>query len=77
MAGVPRAKTTVPCLPSEFVPRPDLVAALDRGEMCALTLVSAPPGYGKTVLLSEWAARSALRCAWVSLDEDDDDPRRL
>lgn len=77
MAGVPRAKTTVPRLPTEFVPRPDLVAALDRGETCALTLVSAPPGYGKTVLLAEWAARSDVPCAWVSLDEDDDDPRRL
>ena len=77
MAGVPRAKTTAPRLPLEFVPRPALVAALDRGETCALTLVSAPPGYGKTVLLAEWAARLDEPCAWVSLDEDDDDPRRL
>jgi len=77
MAGVPRAKTTAPRLPLEFVPRPALVAALDRGVTCALTLVSAPPGYGKTVLLAEWAARLDEPCAWVSLDEDDDDPRRL
>jgi LuxR family maltose regulon positive regulatory protein len=77
MAGVPRAKTSAPRLPLEFVPRPKLVAALDRGETCALTLVSAPPGYGKTVLLAEWAAQSDIACAWVSLDEDDDDPRRL
>jgi LuxR family maltose regulon positive regulatory protein len=64
-------------LPAEFVPRPALVAALDAGAHCALTLISAPPGYGKTLLLADWAQRSDNACAWVALDEDDDDPRRL
>jgi LuxR family transcriptional regulator, maltose regulon positive regulatory protein len=77
MVGVPRVKTTVPHLPREFVPRPELLAALDRGDPHALTLVCAPPGYGKTVLLADWARRPGVAAAWVSLDEDDDDPRLL
>jgi len=77
MAGVPRAKTAVPFLPREFVRRPELLATLDRADARALTLVCAPPGYGKTVLLADWAGRPDMACAWVSLDEDDDDPRLL
>src|SRR4051794_9791921 len=74
---VPRSKTAVPDLPTEFVPRYSLLTNLDRGERSALTLVCAPPGYGKTLLLADWVHRGDVDCAWVSLDEDDDDPRRL
>jgi LuxR family transcriptional regulator, maltose regulon positive regulatory protein len=72
-----RSKTTVPGLPAEYVPRPSLHAALDGGSDRALTLVCAPPGYGKTLLLAEWVRRQDAACAWVSLDEEDDDPRLL
>jgi LuxR family maltose regulon positive regulatory protein len=49
---------------------------LDSGEDSPLTLVCAPPGYGKTVLLADWLHQRTSPCAWVSLDEEDDDPRR-
>jgi LuxR family maltose regulon positive regulatory protein len=42
-----------------------------------LTLVSAPPGYGKTTLVSEWAAQSKRHVAWVALDADDNDPAQF
>ena len=39
--------------------------------------VVAPGGYGKTTLLSQWAERSGLAFAWVSVDEADNDPKVL
>jgi LuxR family maltose regulon positive regulatory protein len=74
---VSRSKTSVPGLPHDFVTRPALLAALDSGEDSALTLVCAPPGYGKTLLLADWVRRQDAACAWVALDEEDDDPRQL
>ena len=72
-----RSATVVPRLPPEFVYRPALVSILDGGENSPLTLVCAPPGYGKTLLLADWVRRQDVPCAWVALDEEDDDPRRL
>src|SRR4051794_6499470 len=77
VAHVLRSRTALPSLPVEFVSRPALLAALDSGEESALTLVCAPPGYGKTLLLADWVRRQDVPCAWVALDEEDDDPRHL
>ena len=52
--------------------RPDLIAQLN--DSAGLTLVIAPAGYGKTTLLSSWLERCALPGAWLSLDEQDNDP---
>jgi LuxR family maltose regulon positive regulatory protein len=43
----------------------------------ALTLVSAPAGFGKTTLLSEWVAQLQDRAAWLSLDKEDNDEARF
>jgi LuxR family maltose regulon positive regulatory protein len=42
-----------------------------------LTLVSAPAGYGKSTLISQWRDRTGLQVAWLSLDDDDNDPARF
>src|SRR4030042_3147505 len=42
-----------------------------------LTLVSAPAGYGKTVMVSEWLQGTGVPIAWLSLDESDNDPNRF
>ncbi len=57
--------------------RPRLTQRLDRGTESKLTLVSAPPGFGKTTVLAEWlAARAAEQqpVAWLSLDSSDNNP---
>jgi ATP/maltotriose-dependent transcriptional regulator MalT len=59
------------------IERPRLRALLDRGVESKLTLVSAPPGFGKTTLVAEWLAAgpaAARRSAWLSLDPADNQP---
>ncbi|WP_170860972.1 LuxR C-terminal-related transcriptional regulator [Trujillonella endophytica] len=75
--GVPRVKTAVPRLPGRHVYRPRLTAALEAAASGQVTLVSAPAGYGKTLLLAEWAARRPELTGWMSLDADDNDDSRF
>ena len=75
-------KLLVPQSHRELVPRGRLAAILERASTCALTVVSAPAGFGKTTLLTELAAALAQGAgrhaiAWVSLDERDADRRRF
>jgi LuxR family transcriptional regulator, maltose regulon positive regulatory protein len=75
---VPQAKIAVPALPSEFVARPVLQASLEASSRADVALVCAPAGFGKTLLLAGWSCASTTAdTAWVSLDRDDNDPRRL
>jgi LuxR family maltose regulon positive regulatory protein len=60
--------------PGRMVSRPRLLEQLDQGLAGRLILVSAPAGFGKTTVLSEWIADRELRVAWVSLDGGDSDP---
>ncbi len=70
-------KLYVPRARASAVLRSRLLARLDAGAAARLSLVSAPPGFGKTTLLAEWArgARAAGRgVAWLSLDAGDNEP---
>jgi LuxR family maltose regulon positive regulatory protein len=70
-------KLYIPPARPMLVSRPRLTERLDAGLHRKLTLISAPAGFGKTTLLSEWVAGSERPVAWVSLDEDDSDPARF
>jgi LuxR family transcriptional regulator, maltose regulon positive regulatory protein len=60
------------------VQRGDLVARLGQGLDRRLNLVAAPAGWGKTTLLAEWLSmEDDVAFAWLSLDEDDNDPARF
>jgi LuxR family transcriptional regulator, maltose regulon positive regulatory protein len=48
--------------------RPRLTPRLDEGVERGLVLICAPAGYGKTVLLADWARRGRHPVAWLSLD---------
>ena len=68
----------VPNAPAHAVDRPLLRERLDEALAAPLTLVVAPAGSGKTVLLSQWAAsRPDLRFVWLDLEPADDDPIRF
>jgi LuxR family transcriptional regulator, maltose regulon positive regulatory protein len=69
-------KLRVPQLPHGMVPRQRLLDELESGAASRATLVSAGPGWGKTMLVARWAALHSTRepVAWVSLDSDDNDP---
>jgi LuxR family maltose regulon positive regulatory protein len=56
-----------------LVPRPALIERLEMSGAVPVVAVVAPPGYGKTALLAQWAERKTRRFAWLSLDERDND----
>ncbi len=68
------SKLAVPASKADAVSRTALVNRL-RG-LAERTVVSivAPAGYGKTTLCAQWAARDGRPCAWVAIDERDNDP---
>jgi LuxR family transcriptional regulator, maltose regulon positive regulatory protein len=70
-------KLNLPVSPPDLVPRPRLAERLDEGLGRGLVLVCAPAGYGKTVLLADWARHARCPVAWLSLDAGDNDPARF
>lgn len=70
-------KVFIPVRRSSVVHRPRLVDALTNGMYRKLTLITAPAGYGKTTLVSEWLTSSSQPVAWLSLEEADNDPLRF
>ena len=69
-------------MPQPRSPSPGATAAadghsLDEGLTRGFILACAPAGYGKTVLLADWARRRRAPVAWLSLDAGDNDPARF
>ena len=79
VSPLPTTKLLPPQVPAWSVARSRLDELLDRGTSSTLTLVSAPPGFGKTTLLADWAARRQLQgpVCWVGLDEHDNSRARI
>src|SRR5918993_1632736 len=70
-------KLYVPPPRPRVVLRPRLIEHLNESLHRKLTLISAPAGFGKTTLVSEWVAGCERPAAWLSLDEGDNDPTRF
>ncbi|HNA88921.1 MAG TPA: LuxR C-terminal-related transcriptional regulator [Anaerolineales bacterium] len=70
-------KLFIPPLRTNIVPRPHLTERMKEGKFHKLTLISAPAGFGKTTLVSEWITGCGLPVAWLSLDEGDNDHKRF
>jgi LuxR family maltose regulon positive regulatory protein len=60
-----------------MVSRVALLDLLERSEHASVIAVLAPPGYGKTTLLAQWADRDPRRFGWLTIDQDDNDPAVL
>ncbi|HEX6555398.1 MAG TPA: LuxR C-terminal-related transcriptional regulator [Ktedonobacteraceae bacterium] len=70
-------KLNMPRPRTHLVPRAHLIERLQQGAERALTLVSAPAGFGKTTVLVQWLVESGMPVAWLSLEAEDNDPTRF
>jgi LuxR family maltose regulon positive regulatory protein len=70
-------KLYIPPPRPNVVSRPRLLERLNEGLHRKLTLISAPAGFGKTTLVSEWIEGIERPTAWLSLDEGENDPARF
>src|SRR3990172_1485095 len=72
-------KFHVPSASAGLIPRPQLFQLLEQGLSQPLTLISAPPGFGKTMLVAGWIHSRViddhLNVCWLSLDESDNGSR--
>jgi LuxR family maltose regulon positive regulatory protein len=73
------AKLNRPPARPEWIERARLMKQLDQAIARPIVLVAAPPGFGKTTMVTQWLAsnRGPAVAAWVSLDARDNDPVRL
>jgi LuxR family maltose regulon positive regulatory protein len=70
--------TAVPCLPTRWLSRQRLLDQLDATAERAFTLISAPPGTGKTTVAADWVwSRLDGRAAWITVDGRHNDPRHM
>ena len=67
-------KLHIPPAGNNVVHRSGLFEKLNSGLSRKLILVSAPAGYGKTTLISDWISQKKIPVAWLSLDNGDNDP---
>ena len=70
-------KLYIPRLRPNVVIRLRLLDRLNEGLHSNLTLISAPAGFGKTTLVSQWLEGIGRPAAWLSLDEGENDPARF
>jgi len=66
-------KLHIPSPGSNIIHRPNLIQKLNTGLDRKLILVSAPAGFGKTTLISDWIAHNQVPATWVSLDKRDNE----
>jgi LuxR family maltose regulon positive regulatory protein len=73
--GLPiiRTKIMIPALRRRIVHRLQLIDRIEKGLEQGFVLVSAPPGFGKTTLVADWANGKSKQVIWLSLDPSDND----
>jgi len=83
VSDILKIKTTIPPLGKNILSRPHIQEKLSEdltvgeGFTRPLTLFSAPAGFGKSTLVRKWLSGRENQTAWLSLDEEDNDPERF
>jgi len=77
MINLLETKFYIPTPTHDLLLRSNLIERLNEGNSCKLTLVSAPAGFGKSTLLSQWVSTFKHPVSWLSLDTNDNDPYRF
>ena len=72
-----QTKLYIPPPRPQLVARPAITTKLQASAAFPLTLIAAPAGFGKTTLVSEWISQTKPPVAWLSLDDEDNDPGRF
>lgn len=67
-------KLHIPHIGNNIIHRPELSEKLNQGLNRKLILVSAPAGFGKTTVVSDWISQNKIPTAWFSIDKADNDP---
>ncbi|SFB44891.1 LuxR family transcriptional regulator, maltose regulon positive regulatory protein [Cohnella sp. OV330] len=70
-------KLNIPHQPAHLISRDRLDDALAMALHCKLTLVTAPPGFGKSTLVSDWVRRNHIEAGWISLEAGENDVLRF
>ncbi|WP_238322882.1 LuxR C-terminal-related transcriptional regulator [Gorillibacterium massiliense] len=70
-------KLFVPFSSGALIARPRLIEGLNRALACRISIVSSPPGFGKSTLLGEWVDQLPMHAGWLSLDSADNDSIRF
>ena len=70
-----QAKIVAPSVPGWMVSRPRIEKRIDEGTAGPLTVITGPPGAGKTMAVASWAAARPGPVAWVTLDHYDSRPK--
>ena len=75
--GLLRTKLDIPQIRSESIERARLLDAMAQGVARGIAVLSAPAGFGKSTILSQWATHAGMPVAWLSLDSGDNDVHRF
>ena len=74
---ITKTKVLPPRHQGNLLPRQQLLDEFDVMASAALVLLTAPAGYGKTCLLTQWAAAGERPVCWYTVDDLDVDPHRF
>lgn len=68
-----KTKLTKPNPTTKLIFRKEVIDLLEAGKDKKLVLISAPAGYGKSTLISQWIDQNDLPYSWYSLDKSDNE----